>query len=176
MFHVFKPAAIVLATAVVLAGCSKSPSERIAETAIEQAAGGDVQVDQDGNQVSLRTDQGDMTLSADEALPLPADFPGDVYLPGNYQVNSVMDMGKVRAVSLRTPLPVSQLFAEAGTAMKAQGWTQKMAMQQAAGNAILSFEKDTPDKITRTVSLSFIQSKNAGDGTIVSVQMQQSGQ
>ena len=171
MIHVTKTALVAAAAMLLATACAKSPQERMAEAAIERAAGGDVDVQRDGEQVTITTDEGSMKMSAGEALSLPADFPDDVYLPGSYKVNSVMDMGQVKAINLTTPLRVTQLFAEAGSAMKAQGWKQKMAMQQAAGNAILSFEKDK-----RGVSLSFIESRSGDGNTIVSVQLQQTVQ
>ena len=172
MIRIAQPAIFGVAAVLLLAtACSKSPQERMAEAAIERAAGGEVDVRRDGEQVSITTDEGSIKTSAGESLPLLADFPDDVYLPGSYKVNSVMDMGQVKAISLTTPMRVTQLFAEAGPAMKAQGWNQKMAMQQAAGNAILSFEKDK-----RGVSLSFIESRSDEGNTIVSVQLQQTAQ
>lgn len=160
---------VLLAAVMALAtACSKSPQERLAEAAIERASGADVDVERDGEQVSIKTGEGEMKMSAGESLPLPADFPRDVYLPGSYKVNSVMDMGQIKAINLSTTAKVSDLFAEAGPAMKAQGWTQKMAMQQAAGHAMLSFEKDK-----RSVSLSFIESRSEDGKTVVSLQLQQ---
>lgn len=163
---------VMLAAALALAtACSKSPQERLAEAAIERASGEDVDIERDGEQVSIKSGEGEMKMSAGESLPLPADFPRDVYLPASYKVNSVMDMGRIKAINLSTSAKVSDLFAEAGPAMQAQGWTQKMAMQHAAGNAMLSFEKDQ-----RSVSLSFIESRSGDGNTVVSLQLQQTGQ
>ncbi len=164
-------ALVLLSTALLATACSKSPEERVAEAAIERASGKDVDIERDGEQVTIKTDQGEMKMSAGEALPLPADFPRDVYLPGSYKVNSVMDMGPIKAINLTTDAKVSALFAEAGPAMKAQGWTQKMAIQQAAGHAMLSFEKDK-----RNVSLSFSESRSVEGQTVVSLQLQQQAQ
>lgn len=160
--------AALLSTALLLTGCAKSPEERVAEAAIERASGGEVDVERDGNEVTIKTDDGEMTMSAGEALPLPADFPRDVYLPRSYKVASVMDMGPMKAINLTTDAKVSALFAEAGPAMQAQGWTQKMAIQQAAGHAMLSFEKDK-----RSASLSFTESRSVDGQTVVSLQLQQ---
>ncbi len=161
-------AGVLLSTALLATACSKSPEERLAEAAIENATGKDVDIERDGEQMTIRTDEGEMKMSAGEALPLPADFPRDVYLPDSYKVATVMDMGPMKAINLTTSAKVSTLFAEAGPAMKAQGWTQKMAIQQAAGHAMLSFEKDK-----RNVSLSFTESRSVAGQTVVSLQLQQ---
>ncbi|MFS8064278.1 MAG: hypothetical protein ACMG5Z_06770, partial [Luteimonas sp.] len=78
----------------------------------------------------------------------------------------VMDMGGMHMVALMTPEPVPALFNAAGAAMQQQGWKQITAMQQAAGSAMLAFEKEQ-----RHVSLSFNRNRQ-GEGTVVSVQMQ----
>ena len=161
-------AAAIAAVALLATACSKSPGERAAEAAIERASGAEVDIERDGEQMTIKTGEGEMKISAGEALPLPSDFPRDVYLPGAYKVNSVMDMGPIKAINLTTDAKVSALFAEAGPAMQAQGWTQKMAIQQAAGHAMLQFEKDK-----RSVSLSFNESRSADGQTVVSLQLQQ---
>ncbi|MEO6365009.1 MAG: hypothetical protein ABIO38_03040 [Luteimonas sp.] len=161
-------AGVLLSTALLATSCSKSPEERLAEAAVERASGRDVDIERDGKQVTIKADEGEMKMSAGEALPLPADFPRDVYLPDSYKVATVMDMGPMKAINLTTGAKVSTLFAEAGPAMKAQGWTQKMAIQQASGHAMLSFEKDK-----RSVSLSFTESRSVDGQTVVSLQLQQ---
>lgn len=100
-----------------------------------------------------------------EALVLPADFPIDVFVPAGYSVNSVMDSGPMQVVSLRSRGRVSALFADAKGAMRTHGWTQTLAMQTAADNAMLSFEKDG-----RAAVLSFDQSGSDHDVT-TSVQL-----
>ncbi len=92
---------------------------------------------------------------AAEALRLPADFPADVFVPDDYRVDSVMDAGAVQVISLRALGRVPGVFADARRAMRAQGWTQTLAMQNAGDSAMLSFEKDS-----RAAVLSF----NPGHG------------
>ncbi len=172
MIHVAMTRAACLVVVVLLAAaCSKSPEERLGEAAIESASGEDVDIERNGEQVSIKTDEGEMKMSAGESLPLPADFPRDVYLPVSYKVNSMMDMAPIRAINLTTSAKVADLFAAAGPAMKAQGFTQKMAIQQSTGHAMLSFEKDK-----RSVSLSFMDSRSVAGQTVVSLQLQQIAQ
>jgi hypothetical protein len=107
--------ALLLACAALgIAGCQKA-ADTTTEAAISRASGDQVEVDRDGGQVRIKTADGELTMQAGDALPLPADFPKDVYLPGRYEVYSVMDMG---------------------------GWTQTMSMQHSADSAMLSYEKD----------------------------------
>lgn len=153
-----------LAITACLGGCDKA-ADVATEAAIETASGQKVDVERDGNKVTYKTEEGEMTMEGGVDLPLPPDFPKDIYLPKTYAVNSVMDMGGMRMVALMTREPVPALFNSASAAMKQQGWKQVTAMQHAGGNAMLAFEKDK-----RHVSLSF-NSNRQGAGTVVSVQM-----
>lgn len=131
-----------LALAVVtLAGCQKT-QEALADSAIERASGGQLQVLRDGDAVTIRGEQGELAMRSGDALPLPEDFPDDIYLPADYRINSVMDMDGMRVISLQAPGKVNGLFGAARDAMGRQGWKQTMAMQNATDTAMLSFEKD----------------------------------
>jgi hypothetical protein len=155
--------------ALCLAGCQKA-ADTATEVAIERAGGGKVEVDRDGDRVSLKTEQGELNMQAGESLPLPADFPKDIWLPKRYDVNSVMDMAGVQVVSVRTQGKVTGLHADARAAMTEAGWKQTMSMQHSADNAMLSFEKDQ-----RAAVLSFNGADN-GDGVVMSVQLRQEKQ
>ena len=75
--------ALAIAAACALPGCKRA-SEAIAEKAIEQASGDKVDIKQDGDTVSIKTDQGEMKVATAQdggSVALPADFPGDVFLP-----------------------------------------------------------------------------------------------
>jgi hypothetical protein len=92
----------------------------------------------------------------EDALPLPADFPDDVYLPPHYRIDSVMDRGGLRVLSLQAPGRVSALFGDASQAMREHGWKQTLAMRESGGSAVLTYEKDE-----RAAVMSF----NGGGGT-----------
>jgi hypothetical protein len=158
---------IVLSFAIAfcLGGCHKA-QEAATEAAIETASGHKVDVERDGDKVTYKSDEGEVTMQHGMDLSLPADFPKDIYLPKTYTVNSVMDMGGMHMVALMAPEPVPALFNAASEAMQQQGWKQVTAMQQATGSAMLAFEKEK-----RHVALSFNRNRQ-GVGTVVSVQMQ----
>jgi len=155
---------------VLAAGACQKVGQSAADVAIERATG--VQVDRDGDQVTLRSADGDVAIRTGESLALPEDFPGDVYLPAGYQVNSVMDLQGVSMVSLSAPGQVSALSVAAREAMLAQGWTQSMSAQHSADTALLAFEKGE-DASRRSATLSF--NRNNGDEHVI-VGMQLQGQ
>jgi hypothetical protein len=156
----------------LLAGCQRA-ADGMADAAIEAASNGKVKVDRDGDKVVFKTGDGEMVVQGGEALPLPDDFPGDVYLPGEYAVNSVMDLQGVSVVGLRTPGKVPALFADARKHMVAQGWKETMAMQHSADSAMLAFEKQGEGDGARTAMLSF---GDDGDSVQMSVQLRRETQ
>src|SRR5690606_10108719 len=62
-------------------------------------------------------------------LALPDDFPDDVYLPADYRINSLMDRGALRVVSLRAPGQVPALFGDARARVDRMRCNLAMAMR-----------------------------------------------
>ena len=136
---------VALLAAIALSACGKSPGERMAEAAIEASTGQDAQVDADGDKVTFKTDKGDMTITGGDAAVLPATFPKDVWLPSGYKVARSMEMPGALVVEVQAPGTVQGLAADAGKAMLAKGWKQRVSMQQSAETHIVVFEKDQRD-------------------------------
>lgn len=145
---------LILAT---LSGCQQS-REALADSAIEHAAG-QLEPAGDGDRV------GAMAMQQDETLPLPKDFPDDIYLPLGYRIDSVMDRGDMKVISLQAPGRVSGLFGDARDSMDRHGWKQTLAMQNSTDNAVLTYEKER-----RAAVLSF-NSGRGMTGVTVSVQL-----
>lgn len=163
MFH-SRLLPLLACAAFSIAGCQKA-ADAATEAAIERASGEKVEVDRDGGHVRIKTADGELNMQSGESLPLPADFPKDVYLPGSYDVNSVMDMGGTQVISVSTRGKVSDMFAAAQAAMADAGWKQTMSMQHSADNAMLSFEKEE-----RAAVLSFNRGEG-NDGVVMGVQL-----
>ena len=134
---------VALLAALALSACGKSPGERMAEAAIEASTGQEAKVD--GDKVTFKTEKGDMTITGGDAAVLPATFPKDVWLPSGYKVASSMEMPGATVVELQAPGTVQGLAADAGKAMLAQGWKQRVSMQQSAETHIVVYEKDRRD-------------------------------
>lgn len=142
-----------------LAGCGESTSEAAAEKMASRAIGQDVEVEDDGATVTV----GDTRMSSGKAARLPQDFPKDVYLPGSYELESVVQSDQSTVLLMRTKQPVGKLFTDASTAMTSQGWTQGWSMPPAEGAGMVSFEKDG-----RRASISVDDQGN--DGTFYTVE------
>ena len=129
------------AAVALLPGCKKAQDAAV-EAAIERATG--AKVDKDGNAVTIKTEQGDLSITTaqdGDSVALPADFPTDIFLPAEHRVASAMDMAGMKMVNLTTPQGVAEVSADAEKAMQAQGWKRDMAMQ-ADGSNTLMYSKD----------------------------------
>ena len=157
-FHVLPVVAASFALALAtLSGCQQS-REALADSAIEHAAG-QLTAARDGDRVET------LAMQQGETLPLPEDFPDDIYLPRGYRINSVMDRGDMQIISLQAPGRVSGLFGDARDSMDRHGWKQTLAMQNSTDNAVLTYEKER-----RAAVLSF-NSGHGVAGVTVSVQL-----
>ena len=96
--------AIALAALLVAPGCRKAQDAAV-ETAIESATGAKVDVDKDGNEVTIKTEQGDLRIATAEdggSVAMPANFPKDVFLPADNTLASAMDMGGMQMLNMTT--------------------------------------------------------------------------
>ncbi|MBB1088804.1 hypothetical protein H4F99_09905 [Lysobacter sp. SG-8] len=144
MSTVCKPlaASCMLAGALVLVGCQQSVEERLAESAIKAASGQDVQVEQDGERMTISTDQGEISVASGEGVRLPEDFPDDVFLPVDYRVESMLEMAGTQVLSLTAKGDPLSLYADARARMQDQGWKETLTLQQDDRSAMSTFEKD----------------------------------
>ena len=163
------PLIAALALALVLSACGKAEekaAETLAEKALEANSGQDVDVDinEDGQTVTIQTEDGTLTQSSGDNVELPADFPSDVALPDDYKVMSVMTMGPVTSVVLEVPESPSDLFTAFKSGQADQGWKETMAMQGGEGS-MLGFEKDDRSLLVNL-------SRSEDGGTMVSLSLQ----
>lgn len=155
----------VLALAAAVSGCRQS-REAFADSALDPTAIG--LAAHDAQATAPRRASG-ASAARGEALLLPTDFPDDVYLPSDYRIDSLMDRGNLRVVSLRAPGQVSSLFEAARSSMGERGWKQTLAMREAGDSAMLSYEK-----ADRTTVLSFSDPGDDRGAVVVSVQLRSS--
>lgn len=136
-------AIVLLCCAVVsLSACQKSADETATEAILEKATGQKVEVDRQGEQITIRSDQGDIKMRSGAGVSLPAAFPKDVYVPRDYKVASVMEVAESMTIALHAPGDVATVLAEASDSMQRNGWKQVMKMQGDAQSAMLVYEKD----------------------------------
>jgi len=155
-----RTATIVASTALLagLSACGQSPEERMASA----IAGDAMAANTGGEQVVLGTGSEAMIISSGERARLPANFPGDVFMPDEYTIESALDSTGFSMVSLRTTGGVVALAERASREMQAGGWTQSM-MAGDEQSRILTFQNRR-----NVAALSF---DRAEDGVVYSVQI-----
>lgn len=128
----------VAIAAVGLAGCGESTGEAGAEKLAGRMLGQDVEIEDEGETVMI----GGTRMSSGSAARVPADFPKDAYLPGNYKLESVIQSPESTALHMSTGAAADKLFTDALNAMTSQGWTQGWTVPPGDGAGLASFEKD----------------------------------
>lgn len=132
------------AVLAALAGCGKSPSQSAAEAAVSAATGGKVQVSQSGDhtQMTIKDDKGNvMQMNAGGNVALPKDFPSDVHLPPTHTLKSVITVAGATVLDMHVQGAMQAVYAEYDGAMKADGWTEAMAMQTSDKESMFNFTK-----------------------------------
>ena len=152
-----------------LAACGKSPEERAAGAALSAITGADVAVEENGDKVTFGEGDKAMTISSGGSASLPASFPRDVYLPDEYEIDSVVDSAGFTMVSLRADGTIKDATAAAQTTMEGAGWKRTMsaqddtnsmlAFQHGDRSALLSFDRHDESGVVYTVQLSNRQSQ-----------------
>src|SRR5690606_5373086 len=127
---------------VCLAACGKSPEERAAGAALSAMTGADVSVEEGGDKVTFGEGDKAMTISSGGSARLPAGFPGDVYLPDDYEIDSVVDSSGFPMVSVRLDGKLSAASDAARKHMTEAGWKQSMAATDDDTNHLLAYEND----------------------------------
>ena len=136
---------VALASTAVLAasGCKRA-GEAAADAAIAAASGGKVDVShgEDGTTtISTKDGKQTMTVSTGDNAALPASFPRDVYLPGDYKVESALEMPGAVVTHVLTQGSVASVSSDADKGMQAQGWKQTMVVAQSEQAHIVMWEK-----------------------------------
>lgn len=153
-------------TSFVLAACScallltacGSPADRAAERAIENASGGDADVDVQGGTTRVTTSEGTVTVGEQE---LPADWPTDVpAYPGSTIQAAGTVNGQGKGALFQTSDASADVVAYYKTQLAAGGWT--MDTVAAMGSiSVLSASKEG-----RTVAIQIAASEGQ---TIITV-------
>ncbi len=141
----------LMATVLVLTGCGKSSSEKLAEKMIEKGMGkdgikGDVNisdgkvsitgtdregkkfaVDQSGESVTIKSQDGTATFSTGPSARLPEGFPKDVYVLDGAKVVTAMTVPEGFSVVLQAKDGADKVAASYKARMTGNGWTEESA-------------------------------------------------
>lgn len=128
----------LLLLTLVLTGCGKSASERVAEKALENAWGGNADVDVDSGSVDIETDQGHWQTG--EGSTLPENWPEDIYVPDGKIITST-DTGFSQGVTLELDKGVTDLRDEYKSKIIEEGWDINTELN-IEGSTMLGANKD----------------------------------
>lgn len=132
-----KIATVCLACIIVLSvGCrdrdrtEERAGERLLERALRDAGGdeADVRITEGG--MTIKTDDGEITVSEGAGARLPADFPEDVLVYQGASVDSSVDTGAGKMVILMSSDSPGNVAAAYREEMPARGWTQEQAIER----------------------------------------------
>ena len=148
---------------LTLAGCGKSISQKAGELAaekiIETQSGGKANVDINGKNIKIETEQG--KIESGENVKLPSDFPTDVYvIDGTIKVAVTGQNGEGQTVSIESDKSVAEVSAVYQEKLKSAGWKITGTMSFGEGATVVA-EKDN-----RSVSVIIGQSNNKTTVTI----------
>jgi len=131
----------VLVLILALAACGKSGEEKALEKKVDQSSGGQVKVDLSQQEIKIKDQHGEATISSKGLAQIPADFPKDVYVHPNTKIliSQTVEGGyHLLLESVENPEPLINTYKEK---MKAQGWKETTALAMGPA-AIFTYEKD----------------------------------
>ncbi len=150
-------AVLLLLSVVALSGCA-SIAEKATEAAVEKTTG--VSVDKDGDNVTIKTDEGEATVSGDAKLP--DGFPTDVPIYENAKITTAMsnksDTGMGYIVAFTSQDDAAEIFAWYKQAFADKGWEIKSTMEVGDSVGGLSAEKGD---LAATLSIGYGTDKEA---------------
>jgi len=127
----------------LLVGCGKEVQESAMEKKIEQATGGDAEVDlsDDGMKVTGKTEEGEYSITSGEETEIPEDFPSDVFIYRPSTAVMAMKVPEGHSVTLTTQDDKEKVVEAYKKEMEAEGWTEEGSMNMGS-NTMLVYGKD----------------------------------
>lgn len=136
---------IVTAT-LFFSGCGPSLGEKIMEKTIETQTGGKVDINADKGEMTIKTEQGDISVSGEGTATLNKDFPQDIYLAPDAQIIMSLANGQDRSYSVAytTAMKIEEIYPKYKEELTAKGWSPDAQTEMTFGESkTLLFEKGT---------------------------------
>ena len=117
--------ALTLSAMLVLSGCGPDLGKAIVEKTIESQTGGKVDVNADKGEMTIKTEQGDISVSGDGKASLNKDFPKDIYIAPDAQIMMSLANGENKSYSVvyTTAMKSDEIYAKYKEELMAKGWT-----------------------------------------------------
>ncbi|MEI6588174.1 MAG: hypothetical protein WCO05_04480 [Candidatus Moraniibacteriota bacterium] len=117
--------ALAVAIMLVLSGCGPDLGKTIIEKTIESQTGGKVNIDSNKGEVTINSEQGNLSVSGDGTASLNKDFPKDVYIAPDAKIMMSLANGKDGSYSVvyTTAMKADEVYAKYKEELMAKSWT-----------------------------------------------------
>ena len=135
--------ALLVVSALAIAGCGDSAEETAMEKQIERATGNKAQVEmsESGMKIQGSDESGSFSMTTGDAARIPDDFPQDVHIFQPSRPLIAMQIAEGWNLSLETERAVADVIAAYQQNMSSSGWTIQSSMNMGPQSVIV-FEKD----------------------------------
>ncbi len=125
---------------VFLFACGQDAEEAAIEKAIEAESGGEVTADISENKMTIKTEEGEMTIDGSGGAEIPANFPDDVLVYKGAEVIMSMSQPGGCVLSLSTTDAIDKVKAAYQKSMSSAGWKEESNFQMGA-QSMISYKK-----------------------------------
>jgi outer membrane lipoprotein-sorting protein len=128
---------------LLVAGCGGSADEEAVERKIEEATGGEAEVDlsEGSMEVKGETEEGEFSMTTGEKAEIPDDFPGDVFVYKPSVAVMSMSVPDGHSLTLATEDDQGKVMDAYKSEMEKNGWSQEGSMDMGE-QKMLVFKKD----------------------------------
>ena len=144
---------------ILISGCGKTASqklgekmtERSLEKTIEKQSGGKADIDINGGNSTITTDQGTISTSQTGQAKLPDDFSKDIFVYDDAKIaysSSYAGPPKMISVNYYTSSEPEQVFEKYKTMMEKDNWTKTDEVNMGSQNLmLLNYQKNNDERI-----------------------------
>lgn len=133
---------IFLVFALAISGCSRqSLGEKAAEKIIEAQTGADVDINKDGNDVTIKTQDGESQYSTGGNAKIPDDFPKEFVVADDAKIMMSSSAEGAVTITYATDIEQGEMLKKYISSFSDLGWKKEMEVDLGTGK-IASFSKD----------------------------------
>jgi outer membrane lipoprotein-sorting protein len=134
---------IIFCLLLLVSGCGGSADEEAVEKKIEDATGGEAEVDLSEGTVEVKgkTEEGEYAMTTGEETEIPDDFPGDVFIYKPSTAVMAMMVPEGHSLTLITKDDQTKVMEAYKTEMEKNGWAREGSMDM-GGHMMLVYKKD----------------------------------
>jgi len=143
---------VILSATFLFSGCGRN----IVEKAIESQTGGKVDINSEKGEMTLKNDQGDISMSGDGNATLNPNFPKDIYITQDAKIQFSMANGQNSSYSVAyiTDTQVDEIYSKYKDDLAAKGWAADPQTEMIFGDSKTITYKKGNQRLTVIAGLS----------------------